>query len=105
MEDVELANGFLGSTLFRPPYGRITRAKMRRLSPRYHIIMWSIVSRDYSSMVSPEQCVKEVIPHIEQGSILLFHDSLKASRNLYFALPKILENIHSRGYQCLPIDL
>lgn len=105
IEDVELANGFLGSTLFRPPYGRMSVAQMRRLSVRYHIIMWDILSRDYSSVVSPRKCIREVVPHIRDGAIVVFHDSLKASRNLYYALPRILENIHSRGYQCHAIDL
>lgn len=105
IEDVELANSFLGSTLFRSPYGRITKTKMRRLSTRYHIIMWSIISRDYSSVVSPRQCIREVIPHVQEGAIIVFHDSLKASRNLYYALPRILETVHSRGYKCLSIDL
>lgn len=104
-EDVELANGFLGSTLFRPPYGRVSAAQIRRLSARYHIIMWDILSRDYSAIVSPRKCIKEVVPHIREGSIIVFHDSLKASRNLYYALPRILENIHSRGYRCHAIDL
>lgn len=105
IEDVELANGFLGSTLFRPPYGRIRTSSIRRLSSRYHIIMWDILSRDYSSVVSPQKCVKEVVPHLRDGSIIVFHDSLKASRNLYHALPIILKEIYSRGYQCQAIDL
>lgn len=105
IEDVELANSFLGSTLFRPPYGRITKSKIRRLSARYHIIMWDILSRDYSAVVSPRKCIREVVPHLRPGAIIVFHDSLKASRNLYYALPRILATIHSHGYQCRAIDL
>lgn len=105
VEDVELANGFLGTTLFRPPYGRISRSQIRRLSTRYHIIMWDILSRDYSAVVSPQKCVQEVVPHLRGGSIIVFHDSLKASRNLYYALPLVLEAIKNAGYHCRSIDL
>lgn len=105
IEDVELANDSLHATLFRPPYGRIRKGQMRRLSVRYHIIMWDILSRDYSSIVSPRKCVREVLPHLRGGSIIAFHDSLKASRNLYYALPVILKAIHHEGYKCKAIDL
>lgn len=105
VDDVELANSFLHATLFRPPYGRISRGQTRRLSSRYHIVMWDILSRDYSAIVTPEQCVKEVIPHIRAGSIIVFHDSLKASRNLGYALPIVLEEIYSQGYKCQSIEL
>lgn len=105
VEDVELGNAFLGSTLFRPPYGRIGKAKIRRLSVRYHIVMWDILSRDYSSMVSPRKCVREVVPFLRPGAIVVFHDSLKASRNLYYALPRVLEAIDLRGLKCRAIDL
>lgn len=105
VEDIELANSFLSSTLFRPPYGRITKHQIKRLSARYHIIMWDIISRDYSSVVSPRKCIREVMPHVREGSVIVFHDSLKASRNLFYALPRILESVHKQGYKCRAIDL
>lgn len=105
VEDVDLANEFLCTNLFRPPYGRIRRGQIQRLSQRYRIIMWDILSRDYSAVVSPEKCVKEVVPHLRGGSIIVFHDSLKASRNLYHALPLVLEAIAQKGLKCKPIEL
>ncbi len=105
IEDIDLANEILKSTLVRPPYGRITRAQTRRLSGRYHLIMWNILSRDYSKVVSPKQCEKEVIPHIKAGSIIVFHDSVKASKNLYHTLPITLKRIHELGLKCEAIDL
>lgn len=105
IEDVELARTFLKSNLFRPPYGRITTSKMRRLSDQYHIIMWDILSRDYSRLVSHRRCVREVVPHLRGGSIVAFHDSLKASRNMRYALPRVLEAIKDKGLKCRPIEL
>lgn len=105
VEDVDLANGILKATLLRPPYGRITKSQVRRLSQRYHLIMWDILSRDYSKVVSPEKCVREVVPHLKAGSIIVFHDSVKASKNLYYALPIVLEAIKEKGLKCNAIDL
>ncbi|MFI3294937.1 MAG: polysaccharide deacetylase family protein [Rikenellaceae bacterium] len=105
VEDVDLGNSFLDSTLVRPPYGRITRSQIRRLSERYHLIMWNILSRDYSRMVSPERCVREVIPHLRAGAIIVFHDSHKASTNLYHTLPIVLKEIYRRGLVARSIEL
>lgn len=105
IEDVDLGNSFLHSTLVRPPYGRISKSQIRRLSERYHLIMWDILSRDYSKVVSPEKCVREVVPHLRAGSIIVFHDSVKASPNLYHTLPIVLEAIQAKGLRCRAIDL
>lgn len=105
MEDVDLANGLIHTNLFRPPYGRILKSQLRRISARNHIIMWDILSRDYSQYVSPKRCVEGVVRHLRGGSIIVFHDSAKASRNLYYALPRVLEEIHKRGLVCKAIEL
>ena len=105
VEDVDMANEILKTTLVRPPYGQITRSQARRLSARYHLIMWDILSRDYSKVVSPEQCQKEVIPHLKAGSIVVFHDSVKASTNLYPTLPLTLKRIYELGLKCEAINL
>lgn len=105
LEDVDLAGGMIRSNLFRPPYGRVTPAQIRRLSDRYHIIMWDILSRDYSQVVSPRSCVHNVTRHLRPGSIVVFHDSVKASRNMYYALPRVLEEIARRGFTTKVIEL
>jgi len=105
MEDVDLANGLIHTTLFRPPYGRISKTQIRRVSGRNHIIMWDILSRDYSQYVSPQSCVSGVVKYLRGGSIVVFHDSVKASKNLYYALPRVLEAIHEKGLVCKAIEL
>ena len=67
--------------------------------------MWDILSRDYSRAVSPEACVRNVTRHLHEGSIVVFHDSAKASRNLYYALPRVLEAIQRAGLRCRSIEL
>lgn len=85
------------SKLFRPPYGRIKRSQLRQLS-NYDIIMWDVLSYDYAKSVSPARCLKGVIAATRKGSIVVFHDSLKAERNMSYALPKFLEYFSIKGY-------
>jgi len=95
------------SPLFRPPYGRITPKQARILQAQgYSIVMWSVLSKDYDYNISRQQCLKNVITHIKPGSIVVFHDSLKAFKNLQYVLPKVLAHCTKMGWQCkaLPVS-
>jgi len=90
----------LQSKIFRPPYGKIKTAqskKLRRLS--YKIIMWDVLSADFDQNISPEKCLENVLSNVKSGSIIVFHDSVKAFRNLEYALPKSLEILKQRGFK------
>lgn len=99
VEDIDLADSFVHSNLFRPPYGQIKPTQSRRLNERYKLIMWEVLSRDYSPWVSPEQCAQNVIKNVKSGSIVVFHDSIKASKNMSYALAKSLEVLTEQGYK------
>ena len=87
--------------LFRPPYGRMTHSQAKSLlGEEYQIIMWTVLSYDWDLKVSPEQCLQNVIKNLQPGSIVVFHDSLKAKNNLEFALPKVLAYIREKGWEC-----
>ena len=60
--------------------------------------MWNVLSGDFDKNTNPEQCLKNVIQHTKDGSIIVFHDNLKAQRNLYYSLPKILEHFTNKGF-------
>ena len=105
IEDVDFADYLVHSNLLRPPYGRITPAQARMLSERYNLIMWTILSRDYSRYVSPRQCLKNVTKHVAKGSIVVFHDSKKSFRNLRYALPRVLQYLQDQGLKCSGIEL
>jgi len=80
------------TSLFRPPYGKITSKQANLLQEKgYKIIMWSVLSYDYDASVSKEQCLHHVSQNIQPGSIIVFHDSTKAQKNLRYVLPKVLE--------------
>jgi len=80
------------TSLFRPPYGKITSKQARLLQQNgYKIVMWSVLSYDYDASVSEEQCLQNVLQNIQSGSIIVFHDSIKAQKNLRYVLPEVLE--------------
>lgn len=83
--------------LFRPPYGRITRSQIRSLK-NYKIVMWDVLTIDYNKNISPEACLKNSVAVTRPGSIVVFHDSIKAERNMMFALPRFIEHFQQQGY-------
>ncbi|MFY0484055.1 polysaccharide deacetylase family protein [Flavobacterium sp. PLA-1-15] len=91
----------LKSKLFRPPYGKIKFSQSRILRKMgYKIIMWDVLSADFDTNVSPEECLENVMKNVTSGSVIIFHDSVKASRNLEYALPKTLAFLKENGYKC-----
>ncbi|MFN3969548.1 polysaccharide deacetylase family protein [Flavobacterium sp.] len=91
--------------LFRPPYGKIKPSQagaLRKLG--YKIIMWDIISMDFDQTITPEECLNNVLKNIESGSIIVFHDSLKAWKNLEYVLPKTLAFLNEKGFVCEKID-
>jgi peptidoglycan/xylan/chitin deacetylase (PgdA/CDA1 family) len=91
------ASGLQPSTLFRPPYGRITRSQIRLLN-HYKIIMWDVLSFDYNKNLSGESCLRKTIKAIQPGSIVVFHDSYKAEKNLTYILPRLIHHFAELGY-------
>lgn len=86
------------SNLFRPPYGRIRPKQIKMLKGKYQIVMWDVLTSDYNISQSPEACLKGSIQATRPGSIVVFHDSLKAERNMKYALPRYLEYFVRQGY-------
>ena len=89
------------SNLFRPPYGRIKKGQIKDLKEAIKdlkIIMWDVLSGDFDQNLAPEKCLKNVLKHTEPGSIIVFHDSLKAKDRLEYTLPRALEIWAAQGY-------
>ncbi|TSE05490.1 polysaccharide deacetylase family protein [Aquimarina algiphila] len=85
--------------LFRPPYGQISHSKFKTLENLgYQTILWDVLSKDWELSTSPEECYQNVIESVRPGSIIVFHDSIKASKNLTVTLPKVLEYFTNRGF-------
>lgn len=85
------------TNLFRPPYGRITRDQIKVLT-EFKIIMWDVLSMDYNINLVSEKCLKNTIHVCHPGSIIIFHDSYKAEKNLTFVLPRLMEHYTDLGF-------
>lgn len=99
MHDISEANTLIGSPLFRPPHGLIRWKQARAIKDHYNIILYDLVTRDYSRKLSPEQVFNNVRRYARNGSIIVFHDSLKAEKNMKEALPRAIEYLRARGYE------
>ncbi|AUP78931.1 polysaccharide deacetylase family protein [Flavivirga eckloniae] len=85
--------------LFRPPYGQITPKQGKKLiGLDYKIIMWDVLSFDWNKKISKEACLNNITGKTTNGSIIVFHDSVKASKNMQYALPKVLKHFSMLGY-------
>ncbi len=89
----------LGRPLFRPPYGLLKLAQKKKLSIDYDIVMWDVLSGDFSKKLSPQNCLDNVLLHAQPGSIVLMHDSLKAAANVRYMLPKVLDFFSQQGFR------
>ncbi len=98
LENVNRCDDLSGSKLFRPPYGRIRRSQIKALKEKYSIVMWDVLSWDFDQAISPEKCLKMVCAEAREGSIIVFHDRMKAKRNMEYALPRTLEYFSEKGY-------
>lgn len=98
-ENIELAAGYIDSDLFRPPHGFLKRAQYRYLKKHYRIIMWDLISCDYDFRIKPEKVYRNVTDFVRPGSVITFHDSLKAQRNLQEVLPKAISWLKEQGYR------
>ena len=119
LEDFEKCQALTQTNLFRPPYGRIKKSQVRSLKSKVEsqkfaertatlnpkpstanlqIIMWDVLSGDFDTSITPEKCYQNVIKNIKNGSIIVFHDSLKAWDRLEYALPRVIDTLLKQGY-------
>lgn len=96
--DVEMKKNGIETQLFRPPYGKITRSQTQKvLALGKKIMMWDILTVDYDTTVSKEKCLQHATQKAASGSIIIFHDSVKAFPNLEFALPRAIKILKEKG--------
>ncbi len=99
INDIKLAAQFIKSKLFRPPYGKIRQQQIRKLKKYgFKLFMWDVLSEDYNHNVSEQQCFENVKQYMQQGSIIVFHDSVKAEKNLFATLPVVLKTYTEKGF-------
>lgn len=95
----------LKSKIFRPPYGKIKIAQSKEIQKLgYKIIMWDVLSADFDQNLSKEGCLENVLSNIESGSVIVFHDSIKAFKNLEYVLPRTLAYLQENNFICDVIE-
>ncbi|HTK21145.1 MAG TPA: polysaccharide deacetylase family protein [Mucilaginibacter sp.] len=107
VENFLKADELLHADLFRPPYGRIKKSQaklIRNAKPDTRIIMWDVLSGDFDIELKPETCLQHVLRYTRNGSIIVFHDSLKAYDRLEYVLPRAMEEWSRMGYEFLGLD-
>jgi len=97
-ENVEACHKVYKSKLFRPPYGRLRASQANELKKKYKIIMWDVLSYDYDKKVLPEICFRNVIDATKSGSVIVFHDNIKALKNLEYALPRSIDFLLKKDF-------
>lgn len=89
----------LKSKIFRPPYGKIKASQAKKLRQKgYKIIMWDVLSADFDQSITKEKCLDNVLSNTQSGSIIVFHDSVKAFKNLEYVLPRVLQHLAKNGF-------
>ncbi|TDQ79697.1 polysaccharide deacetylase family protein [Sphingobacterium yanglingense] len=97
-QNIELCQQHTQSNLFRPPYARATKSQINLLNKEYELIYYDVLSGDFDLKLSPEQCYKNVLKHTKNGSIIVFHDNLKAIPRVKYALPRVIAHFLEKGY-------
>ncbi|MBR4923947.1 MAG: polysaccharide deacetylase family protein [Bacteroidaceae bacterium] len=98
------ADELIKSKLFRPPHGWMRWGQYMVLSHRYTVVMWDLVTRDYSKRLNGRQVLDNVKKYVRNGSIITFHDSIKSEKNLKYALPRAIEWLLEQGYEFKVFD-
>lgn len=98
-ENIEKCQEFTKTNLFRPPYGRIKKSQYKQIAKHYKVVFWDVLSYDYDKLTSPKKCLDNSIRYTRNGSVIVFHDNIKAQKNLKFTLPQYIEHFLKLNYK------
>lgn len=100
LHNIDKAERYISSSLFRPPHGEMKRWHYKAVLQSYEIILFDVITRDYNRKIAPEKVLHHVKKYTRNGSIIVFHDSLRSQANIAYALPKAIEWLLEQGYEC-----
>ncbi|MFM7015516.1 MAG: polysaccharide deacetylase family protein [Bacteroidota bacterium] len=98
LQDYSKGRELVGSNLFRPPYGRLLLKPLQSIQKQDRVVMWDLLSKDYDVKMEPKTILKNIKKNLRPGSIIVFHDSQKAAKNLMAVLPPLLQYLKQEGY-------
>jgi peptidoglycan-N-acetylglucosamine deacetylase len=98
LNDIKNCERIVTSELFRPPYGKLTYSQYKKVVQEYTVVLWDVITHDYRADLDKELALSKTIDAIKPGSVVVFHDSLKAKDNLEYLLPRMLKHYKDKGY-------
>ncbi len=98
LNDIKSCEKVFHSKLFRPPYGKLKPGIRTQILESHQIIMWDVMSYDFDNDISEENCYQNVVKNAKEGSIIVFHDSVKAKKNMKASLPRVLKCFSEKGF-------
>ncbi|MBE6314326.1 MAG: polysaccharide deacetylase family protein [Bacteroidales bacterium] len=104
LSDIAIAADYIKSRLFRPPHGFIGLSQAKRVARDYRLVMYDLITRDYSRRLTSQEVFENVRKYTRNGSIIVFHDSIKSMPRLKDALPRSIEWLQSQGYELAMLD-
>ncbi len=99
LSEVQKCSEIFSSKLFRPPYGRMRTPQRKKIQRKFKIVLWDVLTYDFDSELSGEDCLQATLKNSREGSIVVFHDSVKAKERMLFVLPKFIEEMKGRGFE------
>lgn len=99
LNDIKCCEKVFHSKFFRPPYGKLKPGIRTQILKNYKIIMWDVMSYDFDNDISTEKCYQNVVKNVKEGSIIVFHDSKKAEKNMKATLPRVLKYFSEKGFE------
>ncbi len=99
LKNIEVSEQYMHSKLFRPPHGQLRPRILKAIQKKYSVVFWDLLSCDFDASKSPEDCFEIVRKKARPGSVIVFHDSLKAEKNMKYALQKTISHLKKQGYR------
>ena len=84
--------------LIRPPYGNIKTSKLNLIPASF--ILWSLDTNDWRYR-NKDYLINYVIDNVQDGDIILFHDSYESTVK---AIEELLPILYSKGYQVMSVS-
>ncbi len=103
LRDVRKCEAFISTSFFRPPYGSYKKEQLEELKDNYKIILWTVMPGDFDEKVSKETVLRRSVRYSEKGTIIVYHDSEKASEKVLYVLPRFLDHFSKKGFTFEPL--
>ena len=98
-QDIEMCQKLMPENkLYRPPYGKLSFTQIQKLKKNYKLILWDVLSMDFSNSATASRIKDNVLNNVENGSIIVFHNNQKSFKNLKPVLKKTIAELKKRGY-------